>query len=463
MKSSKKIVVLGGGISGVSTAFLLLKRGYDVHLLEKAEETGGFLSTVKKGMHIFENGTSFAVRTNKHVDFLLQEAKLEDKIIEAGPAADQKYIYRGGEFHRLPYNTSSFLKSNLISKNSKFRAFTEPSVSRSKEGEVQSVSQFIRRRLGDEMLDYAFDPLVSETYAGDPEQLAVESAFPRLYELEKKFGGLVMGTIKSLKMLKNSSAETGMSGKVFTLQDGLQSLTAAMAVKMGSRVTGLADVEAVTREGEGYRIDYNNAGRRKSMNADVVISALPAYAAAKAFKGFAGELAERLESVYYPPLLVINAVFKRQFVSKPFQGYGILFPAKEKKKLLSVIFPQQVFGTPDADYMHIILRAGGARQEDLFTLERDRIIKGTIIEARELLGIAANPEISSSRFWTKSIPQYGLDHAALAAALTAFEEENKGIHITGNYRDGVSFSDAIRNAYSLADSIEAELGTGPAA
>ena len=195
----KKIIILGAGISGLTIAYLLNKEGYDVTILEKKNEVGGSMESVFENGYLFDRGPNSGLDTTPLISQLVEELGLKDEIVYASKIGNKRYILRDNQLHPLPMSPPAFLKTKLFSGKAKLRLFLEPFIGRSNDGYYESIADFVKRRLGREFLDYAINPFVAGVYAGNPEELSVKSAFPKLYALEEKYGGLIIGSIKSIK------------------------------------------------------------------------------------------------------------------------------------------------------------------------------------------------------------------------------------------------------------------------
>jgi len=195
----KNVVILGAGISGLTAAYLLNKEGYDVTVLEKKNTVGGSIESITESGYMFDRGPNSGLETTPLIEQIVNELNLKEEFVYANRKGNKRYILRDSVLHPLPMNPISFFKSKLFSKRGKLRLFAEPFIKRSKDGYYQSISDFVKRRLGKEFLDYAINPFVAGVYAGNPEDLSVKSAFPKLYDLEEKYGGLIVGTFKSIK------------------------------------------------------------------------------------------------------------------------------------------------------------------------------------------------------------------------------------------------------------------------
>src|SRR3972149_6115814 len=342
----KKIVVLGAGISGLAAAYLLKQKGRDVTVLEKKNEVGGSIETSYENGFLFDHGPYSALETTPLISKFVEELNLHDQLVYANKTANKRYILRSNTLYALPMSPAAFLKTRLFSTKAKLRLFAEPFVGRSKDGYYQSIAEFVTRRLGREFLDYVINPFVAEIYAGNPESLSVKSAFPKLYALEEKYGGLIVGTIKSIKERKKRAEKSKQEAKMFSFKNGMQALPIALANALKERVFTNAEVSAIEKSDDGYTINCVYKKENISIQADIIISTLPAFNAADLFGDFDEGLKKHLLDIYYPSMLVQYLAYKKENIKRSLDGFGFLVPSKERKSLLgsvwnSVIFPNR--------------------------------------------------------------------------------------------------------------------------
>ena len=182
----------------------------------------------------------------------------------------------------------------------------EPFIGKSLDGYNQSIAEFVTRRLGQEFLDYAINPFVAGVYAGNPEDLSVKSAFPKLYALEEEYGGLILGTIRSIRKRKKRKEQSKQSAKMFSFKDGMKVLPEAIKTSLGNRVKLSAPVISIKRTGEGnYGVAYKEGKQNLTLLADVVLSTIPAYNAEDLLGHFYAGLNNHLLSISHPPVLVL--------------------------------------------------------------------------------------------------------------------------------------------------------------
>ena len=290
----KRIAVIGGGISGLTTAFLLKKKGFSVTVFEAAERPGGNVQTIRKDGYTIEQGPNSLLKAPRLVD-LVKMLGLESEVISANPEAQKRYILSDGKLEAM--GPKSFV-NGYFSLKTVFALAREPFV-RSKSPEGESVAEFVSRRISSEFLDKAIDPFVSGVYAGDPHDLSMRSAFPKLYEMERDFGSLIMGTFRR----KVEKPDPNFP-RTFSFRGGLKTLIDKLAAEIGEgNVRYGAKVESVDDLGDGR-------SRVNGEEFDAVVISTPAWVAADFVRDRDAHLADTLASVNYPQVAVAVTGFK---------------------------------------------------------------------------------------------------------------------------------------------------------
>jgi oxygen-dependent protoporphyrinogen oxidase len=455
---TKTIVVIGAGISGLTSAYLLSKNGFDVRILERKSEVGGSIESVNENGFLFDRGPNSALETTPLINQLVEELNLKNELLYANKEANKRYILRNNKLHSLPMSPPALIKTELFSTKAKLRLLAEPFIGRSNDGYYQSLAEFVKRRLGQEFLDYAINPFVAGVYAGKPEELSVKSAFPKLYALEEKYGGLIVGTVRSIRERKKRAEKSKQSAKMLSFKSGMISLPKAIAKYLGNKVILSAEVTSIDKTSEGYIVSYKHNGIDEAIACDAVLSTVPAYVASGFFTKFNKNFRTHTEAIYYPPVLVYFLAYNKKDIKHPLDGFGFLIPEKEKKSFLgalwsSVIFPYRA----KDDHATFTLFIGGSRNPEFVKEEREILLNRVRKEFEEIMQITGQPVYSSTRFWEKAIPQYNIGYIEHERFFDEFEKQNPGLFISGNFRGGISVGDCIKNADLVRDKINLQL------
>lgn len=456
MSSNKKIVVIGAGISGLTTAYLLFKEGYDVVVLEQKDKVGGSIETISENGYLFDRGPNSGLETTPVIKQLVEDLKLQDQFVYANREGNKRYILKNEQLHALPMSPPTFFNTKLFSGKAKLRLLAEPFIGKSKDGYYQSIAEFVTRRLGKEFLDYAINPFVAGVYAGRPEELSVKSAFPKLYALEEEYGGLIIGTLRSIRKRKKSKEVSKQSAKMFSFKDGMKVLPEAIAEKLGSRISIGVEVTSIRRTADGnYGVTFRDGNQNLTLLADVVLSTIPAFKAAEIFGHFDEQLIKHLNEIYYPPVLVLYLVYEKSAIGQPLDGFGFLIPEKEQKSFLGAIWSSVIFpNRTDKNKVAFTIFIGGSRDAGFVDDVEQMVIDRARREFEMIMKISAEPILITKRFWPKAIPQYNLGYVEHENFFDHFEKDNKGIVLGGNYRGGISIGDCIKNSELVAKKIK---------
>ena len=455
----KKVIVLGAGISGLATAYWLFKDNIDCTVLERSGEVGGTIVAEVHESYLFDRGPNSGLETTPLIRKLAEETGISDQMIYGDERSDKRYILRNNTLHPLPKGPLSFLTTRLFSTGAKLRLLAEPFIGRSEDGYYQSIAEFVRRRLGREFLDYAINPFVAGVFAGNPEKLSVMSAFPKLYHMEEEYGGLIKGMIRGAGKRKKDPATSKQKAKMFSFRDGMQTLPKAIAGKLEDRVIVRAHVQSVSKRPAGFAVSYTKNGNHHQIDGETVVTTIPAYAAENILRGLDHELAQHLSAIYYPPVLVIYVVYRKEAVGRKLDGLGYLIPEKEQKHYLGALWSSTIFPNRADDLSaSFTIFAGGARSPELFERDETTVREKILDEFQNCMKISEPPVYITQKKWEKAIPQYEIGYIEHERYFQNFENKFPGIFIGGNFRGGISIGDCIKNSETLADKVKKHLG-----
>lgn len=451
------VIVVGAGISGLSAAWHMQQRGADVLLLESNDRTGGCISTIRSNGYLYEAGPNSALDTSSLIQPLLEELGIAAERIDANPAARNRFVVRDGRPLALPMSPLSFLTSPLFSFNAKTRLLVEPFVSRGSADLEESVAEFVERRIGREFLDYAINPFVGGVYAGRPEQLSVRAAFPRLHELERRYGSLIRGQIFGARERAREKQKSKHNAAMFSFRGGMSTLTDAIhgnlrRVELGTTVT------AILKNSRHYALEATNGTAARVFRTRYIVIATPAHAAAHLIDEMDGDAATALRAIPYAKVTVVYCGFRRDTVRHPLDGFGMLVPECEGRQILGTIFSSSLFESR-ADHEHVLLTTfvGGMRQPGIAAIDDASLKKIVLQELHTLLGTPLQPEFFEMTRWERAIPQYTTGHAERIEKISRFERAYPGLHMCANYRGGISVGDCINAGQSTGAEVAMQL------
>lgn len=457
MKCDLDVAVIGGGISGLSAAWALSRAGLRVVLFEKRGTVGGRIVSERAGGFLMEHGPNALVAPAPGAERLAAELGLATARIECGERVHHRYLVRRGRACALPLEPLRFLTSSFFSLGARLRLLVEPCVAPNLADET--VARFAARRFGREFLDYVVDPLVGGLYAGDPERLSAEAAFPQLKRLERESGSIAGGVLRARLRRRGSGAFDPRRRQLYSFRNGLAALPCELAAQLGASIVTGAHVHAIRPARSGFRLDVE----RNIVSARSVVVALPAYAAAKLLQPIDAAAAQAAREIEHPPLAVAFLGYRAADIAHPLDGLGVLMPRVEHRSVLGMLFSSTLF-EDRAPSGHIALTAyvGGARQPELAQLAPEAMTALVHDEVRSLLGARGAPVFTRVRYWRCGLPQPAVDHAQRVGRLRAPEETLPGLFITGNYLNGISTAACIDAALAVAQRVLDQRGRIPA-
>ncbi|MEM7790000.1 MAG: protoporphyrinogen oxidase, partial [Verrucomicrobiota bacterium] len=272
-----KFCVIGAGITGLAKAWRLHQEGHEVTVLESSAKVGGAMCSYRQDGYLCEEGPN-SIQINSHaVEAFFQSIPgLKEAMIEAQPEAKKRFIVRDGQLHALPTSPLAVISSPIWSLRGKLSALKEPFVKAAPSDSEQSVADFVRRRLGEELYKYAINPLIGGIYAGNPEKLSLRYAFPRLHELEQMHGGLIRGAIAKKKEAKKGD-EPKVRKRIVTFKEGIDTLPRLIAAALGNQVHKRTTISSIRQKDEQWQVSWKSEASRSELF-DQLILTVPAYA-----------------------------------------------------------------------------------------------------------------------------------------------------------------------------------------
>lgn len=461
----KKIIIIGGGISGLSTAWLLRKKALEVGkeidlvLLEKEEHAGGKMRSIKSDGYTCEWGPNGFLDSKPQTLDLCRAIGVSDHLHRSNDNARKRFIFSEGKLHQLPSGAADFFKSDLISWAGKLRLMMEPTpfIQSSPAGIDESLADFGRRRLGKEALDKLIAPMVSGIFAGDPETMSLISCFPRIAELEREYGGLIKAMMMLAKKKKQDqaagkvvSSAAGPGGVLTSFKEGVQYLSDTVAASLGKIVkTGVA-ATSVHKEGEqSYSVICSDGSQ---INADIVITASPAFAVAEILSTLDSEISDVLRQIKYSSMTVVCFGYNRETISHPLDGFGYLIPKKEGCSTLGTLWDSSMFENRAAEGK-VLLRSmmGGACFPEFVKLSDDDVVSRVSADLKRVMGIDVPPEFTRIFRHPQAIPQYTVGHGGRLQQLNELLKKHNGLILTGNSYCGIGLNDCVAAAERAVD------------
>ena len=448
------VLVIGAGISGLTAAFRLQQQGHAVDVLEAAPRAGGVIGTRTRDGFLFETGPNSTLDTTPLINALLADLGITSERRDASAVAATRFIVRGGKLLALPTSPPAFLTTRAFSLRAKLRLMREPFIAPTPAGVEESIAAFVRRRLGNEFLDYAIDPFVAGIYAGDPERISVPAAFPRLLALEQKYGGLIKGQIAGARERKKNAETAKNVAASFSFANGMQTFTDALARSL-PRVTCGARVVRLARNDDGiYVVEGDAADGPFTRRARTVVLAVGAGAASALVRPLSRPAADALAAIDYAPIAVAACAYRRADIAHALAGFGFLVPKKERRSILGTLFSSSMFAGRAPEGAVLLTSFIGGRRNPELPGKPDAELAGIVhAELAALVGARAAPLWTEITRWPQAIPQYDLGHLGRLAHVDAAEAALPGLRFCASYRGGVSVGDCIKSAHATVDAV----------
>ncbi len=443
-----KVLVVGGGISGLATAHALLARGLDVRVLEAQDRVGGVIASTERDGFITEHAANGFLDREPAMRTLISTLKLEDRVRPATPASKERFVLTRGALREVPSSPPALLRSEVLRWGAKLRLLAEPFSSRGT-AEDESLAEFGRRHLGRGATAVLLDAVQTGVFAGDVERLSVAATFPKLADLERRHRSLLLGVIRELKARRRSPPESlGMSGVLSSFDGGMGTLPATLSQALGDRVRTHAPVEKLERAGDRWRVVLQG----EALEADRLVLATPAYASADLLRSHSGELAKELEAIPYAPIAVVHLGYHQPTPTA--RGFGFIVPAEEQRDVLGVMHVSNFFPwrAPSGAALLTVM-VGGARQPALAALDDDSLLAKVRKELESILDLRRPPDEVRVVRWSRGIPQYVVGHLARMQRIEDQMRALPGVFLTGAGYRGVGVNDCVRNAALLAEVI----------
>jgi oxygen-dependent protoporphyrinogen oxidase len=439
------VAIIGAGLTGLSAALELQRQGAQVTLLEKNTHCGGVLTTRRRDDWLYELGPSTLMRGNPVVESLLEELQLHDQLVAPPKIARNRFIIRNQQIVALPNSPLSFFTSPWITAGGKLRLLCEPFQPKGKNRELETVADFARRRLGPQVLDYGINPFVSGIHAGDPEQLSLKLAFPRLYQAEEVGGSLFNGFRKLAKARSKPRPPKG----IVSFRQGLSTLPERMREHFRGELHTEISLQTLAAQGAEWQIRWKSRDgneRQQTFQAVIIACWSPAIEAL-----LPRPQQQSWPQIDYSSTQVVTLGFRREDVQHPLNGFGVLAPASERLPFLGALFASSLFPNRAPEnhvLMHVFL--GGKTRPDLIGLSQQQFQQQIFPSLAKILGIQAQPVLFDTHTWSPAIPQYTPAHETFLQARQQLERNHKGLFLAGNTVDGISMPHCLQSGYEAA-------------
>jgi oxygen-dependent protoporphyrinogen oxidase len=467
----KRIAIIGAGITGLAAAQrvgeLAAQRATPVEtvILERSDRAGGPLKTIRRDGFVMETGADSFLTDKPAAAELAKRLGLASDLIPTRVQFRRTYVVYDGKLVEIPEGFSLLapthlervMQSPLFSEEGKRRIALEPTIPRRTESGDESLASFVTRRLGQEVLDRVAQPLAGGIYTADPARLSIAATMPRFVEMEKRDGSLIYGLQAAEKA--RASQVPGTSGARWSLflsmRAGMGSLVDALTSRVAGSLRFGTEVSALSYRDQRWQLVLGDGGR---MDADAVICAAPAFAAARLLREAHSSLAKLLGKINYASAATVNMTFRESDFPSPPRTFGFVVPIVEHRKIIAGSFSSLKF-EDRAPSGAILVRAflGGVLQNEMMRLPDEEMVMAVRDEFRALLGVTAVPGIVAVQRWPDSMPQYEVGHLDRVGEIEREVARLPRCVLAGAAYRGVGIADCIRSGEEAAQTILAQL------
>jgi oxygen-dependent protoporphyrinogen oxidase len=457
--AAPQVIVIGGGIAGLATAYELHRQQIPFLLLEASARVGGVIwSEAVDGFNVDGGPDSLLIQKPDGIR-LCEELGLGSRLVVTKPPR-LAFIQRGGRLHPLPAGSvmgiptewGPFITTGLFSWTGKLRMAAELFVPRRPGDDDESIGAFMRRRFGDEAATYLAEPLLAGIHAGDVDRLSMRALFPRFPEAEAKYGSL----LRAFRAQPRHAPST--QGAFKSLPGGLSEMVIAIQAALPAEsVKRNAPVTKVDSDGTGFRVTTSDG---TIYQARALVAATPAFVSAEILREVAPEVARQSAEIRYMSAATVSLAYRRDAIRHPLNGSGFVVPRVEKTGIMAASWLSSKWPdrAPDGS---VLLRAflGGARDPKALEKSDQEMVAIAVDAMRPLIGITGTPLFTRIYRWERANAQHEVGHLERVAAIERALAARPGLFITGSGYRGVGIPDCVADGRATARQVSAWLGS----
>jgi protoporphyrinogen/coproporphyrinogen III oxidase len=451
MESNPAVVIVGGGLTGLTLAFLLQQHNISFVLLEKSDRAGGVIQTLQRDGFTCETGPNTGIIAHPEVAELFEMLAPRCELEMADPGAENRWILKNGKWHALPSGLISGIRTPLFSLKDKLRILGEPFRKKGNDP-LETLAQLVRRRMGKSFLDYAVDPFISGIYAGDPDRLVTQFALPKLYALEQNYGSFIGGAIKKAREPR-SHRELKATRKVFSAKGGFGSLINAMAEPIpADKIFFSAGEIKIYKNENGFTTRFKTGkNENHEISSSCLVSTVGGHALAGMFDFIETGVIKPVSNLKYAKVTQVIMAYKK-WNGPALNAFGGLIPTKENRRVLGVLFPSSIFADrAPAGGALLSVFLGGTKRPEIYDLDDEQLLGVVHSEMNDLLQTnLSEPAFIEIHRYEHAIPQYGEDSPERLARIRELEKTYPGLILAGNIRDGIGIADRIKQATDIS-------------
>jgi protoporphyrinogen/coproporphyrinogen III oxidase len=473
VSNPRTVAIVGGGISGLATAYSLQEQAaaaglaIKCTLLDASPSWGGKIVTHRIGDLITEAGPDSFLSQKPAGLQLIEKLGLTDQVINTNETGKKAFVYSGGRLRELPEGmviirpgqVGPFLKSGLLTVGGLARMGMDLVIPAKRSQQDESLASFFRRRFGRQAFERMMEPLMAGIYAGDAEQMSLKATFPRFLELEQEHGSVIRGMLAARKTGSPPETKRPRRTMFVSLKNGLDDLVGALVRRLTDQGVTLRAGTAV----DSLRVRSHQLGRwtydvmlndASALSVDSLVLATPAFVSAELLRPLTPIAGGLLEMIPYASTATIAMAYPASVIGGAVQGFGFVVPRVEQCDLIAATWTSLKWPhrTP-ANQLMTRCYVGGVGREAILQLDDQALVQKVKAELKQICGVTTEPLHVEVNRWMKAMPQYLLGHLERVEQAEAALSRYGGLVLTGAAYRGVGIPDCIRDGAVAADRV----------
>jgi oxygen-dependent protoporphyrinogen oxidase len=470
-----KVVVVGGGVSGLGAAYKLRRAAEEGHevefvVLERDARLGGKIKGENPDGYVIDGGPDCFLTQKPAVHRVARSLGITDRLLPSDESRKRTWILAGGRLHELPDGVMmmvptkfwSFVTTGLFTWPGKLRMAMDLFLPKKAPGD-ETLASFVKRRLGKQCLDRLAEPLVGGVHASDPDTMSLEATFPRFLEMEQQHGSLIKGFVAARLKMERMKREARRKGRERTstfftsFKGGMHELIDAMADAVGhERIRTDAPVGSIEPVGDGWRVVLEDG---EALDADAVIVATEGWAAAELIGPIEPALGDVLGEIPHTSSATVSLAFEEAEVGIDLEAFGVLCPQAEGRSIMAATYSSTKW-PGRARKGHVLFRGfvGGPHNQEVLDYSDEALVEIVLSELRAILGLKGDPVLKRVFRWERGMPQYTLGHLDRVAAVDDWVAKTPGIAVAGGAYRGVGIPNCIESGEAAATKVLADAG-----